>query len=84
VTGILKLAGRMGSLVEVPALLSYVGGTNEAPRSKLRGVGANSPNRLSFAPTFAKVRWAAKLQRGGKTTEGSPAFIPSKLRCIRG
>src|SRR5580765_1537099 len=26
VTGILKLAGRMGSLVEVPALLSYVGG----------------------------------------------------------
>jgi len=27
VTGILKLAGRMGSLVEVPALLSYVGGT---------------------------------------------------------
>ena len=29
VTGILKLAGRMGSLVEVPALLSYVGGANK-------------------------------------------------------
>lgn len=29
VTGILKLAGRMGSLVEVPALLSYVGRANK-------------------------------------------------------
>jgi len=29
VTGILKLAGRLGSLVEVPALLSYVGRANK-------------------------------------------------------
>ncbi|HSF66371.1 MAG TPA: chemotaxis protein CheW [Nitrospiraceae bacterium] len=29
VTSILKLAGRMGSVIEVPALLSYIGGTNK-------------------------------------------------------
>ena len=29
VTSILKLAGRMGSLIEVPALLSYIGGANK-------------------------------------------------------
>jgi purine-binding chemotaxis protein CheW len=29
VTSILKMAGRMGSLIEVPALLSYVGGANK-------------------------------------------------------